>query len=146
MKEYKLIINGNNYAVTVVSMEDSVAEIEVNGTPYRVDIERPSKKKPTISKISRPTPAPVAAPAPVSRPAAATVAGSGTPINAPLPGVIVEISVKVGDQVKRGQQLLILEAMKMENVIESTEEGTVTSIEVNQGDSVLEGTPLIVIG
>ena len=67
-------------------------------------------------------------------------------VTSPLPGVILEVSVKVGDAVKRGQKVMVLEAMKMENVIEATADGTVTAIKVEKGDSVLEGAPLVIIG
>ena len=66
-------------------------------------------------------------------------------MNAPLPGVIVEVSVKVGDTVKQGQQVAVLEAMKMENAIEAESAGTVTAIHVSKGDSVLEGAPVVTI-
>ena len=72
--------------------------------------------------------------------------GAGKPVTSPLPGVIVEISVKVGDAVKAGQQVAVLEAMKMENAIEADHAGTVTAIHVNKGDSVLEGVPIVTIG
>ena len=67
-------------------------------------------------------------------------------MTAPLPGVIIEVSVKVGDAVKAGDQVAVLEAMKMENAIEATCDGTVTAISVNKGDSVLEGAPIVTIG
>ena len=147
MKEYKLKINGNDYNVVVNDVAEGEASVEVNGTPYNVEYERTDKpKKPTI-KIVRPssvTPA-AAAPAAAPKPAAASVPG-GTTVPSPLPGVILELSVKEGDQVKTGQKLLVLEAMKMENVIEAPVNGTVKSIKVNKGDSVLEGAPLVILG
>jgi biotin carboxyl carrier protein len=79
----------------------------------------------------------------VAKPAAS---GSETVVSSPLPGVILEVSVKEGDSVKRGQKLMILEAMKMENVIEASADGKIVSIKANKGDSVLEGAPLIIIG
>ncbi|MBO8479210.1 MAG: biotin/lipoyl-binding protein, partial [Bacteroidetes bacterium] len=86
-----------------------------------------------------PAPQPAAAPAPAA-------SGAGKAVTSPLPGVIVEISVKVGDSVKAGQQVAVLEAMKMENAIEADHAGTVTAIHVNKGDSVLEGVPIVTIG
>lgn len=80
---------------------------------------------------------------PSSRPVASTTAGA---VRTPLPGVILEISVKVGDTVKRGQKVAILEAMKMENVINADRDGKVTEIKVNKGDSVLEGADILIIG
>ena len=78
----------------------------------------------------------------MSRPA---VAGSKSGIKSPLPGVILEIKVKEGDAVKRGQTLLVLEAMKMENDIKADRDGKVTAIKVSKGESILEGTDLIII-
>ena len=78
----------------------------------------------------------------MSRP---VVAGSKSGIKSPLPGVILEIKVKEGDTVKRGQTLLVLEAMKMENDIKADRDGKVTAIKVSQGESILEGTDLIII-
>ena len=147
MKEYKLKINGNDYAVTINSIEESIADMEVNGTPFKVEIDKPIKSTSPISApVSRVAAPSAAAPvaAAVSKPVAAS--GAGTIIDAPLPGVILEVSVKEGDAVKKGQKLMILEAMKMENVIEASCDGSVTSIKANKGDSVLEGAPLIIIG
>ena len=146
MKEYKYTINGNKYNVTIGDIEENIAHVEVNGTPYTVEMEKaPAAPK----KIVRPVvaaAAPAAAPAPetkVSRPAAA--AGGKSGIKSPLPGVILQIKVNVGDQVKRGQVLMVLEAMKMENNIPSDRDGKVVAINVSKGDSILEGTDLIVI-
>ena len=145
MKEYKLKINGNDYAVTVNEVDDNIAEVEVNGTPFKVEFEKPISKKPAVT-VAKPA-AKAAGPAPaavVAKPAAAS--GAGETVASPLPGVILEVSVKVGDVVKRGDKVMVLEAMKMENVIEATADGTVTAIKVDKGDSVLEGAPLVIIG
>lgn len=146
MKEYKLKINGNDYAVTVNEVDGSMAEVEVNGTPFKVEFEKPIKKAAApVSKPMAPKATPAGAPeVKVSKPAAA--GGAGQAVTSPLPGVILEVSVKVGDVVKRGQKVMVLEAMKMENVIEATADGTVTAIKVDKGDSVLEGAPLVIIG
>lgn len=143
MKEYKLIINGNNYNVVINELEDTLAEVEVNGTPYQVTIDKPIKKTsvPTVSRSPR-----VSAPTPKSQAVKAPSAGGAThTINSPLPGVILEVTVKEGDTVKSGQKLVVLEAMKMENNIEADRDGVVTSIKVSKGDSVLEGAPLIIL-
>lgn len=140
MKEYKLTINGNDYAVAITNVEDSIAEVEVNGTPFKVEIENTAKAKPTpIVRANKPAQVETT----VSRPASS---GGETVISSPLPGVILEISVKEGDSVTKGQKLMVLEAMKMENAIESTTDGKVISVKANKGDSVLEGAPLIIIG
>lgn len=143
MKEYKLKINGNDYAVTINDVEDSIAQVEVNGTPFKVEFEKPVRKATTIvSRPSAPKSAPASAPT-VAKPAAPA---GGTTVTSPLPGVILEVACKEGDAVKKGQKVMVLEAMKMENVIEATCDGTITSIKANKGDSVLEGAPLVIIG
>ncbi|MHC1778834.1 MAG: biotin/lipoyl-containing protein [Bacteroidales bacterium] len=140
MKEYKLKINGNDYAVTVSNVEDSTAEIEVNGIPFKVEIDRPAKRQ-IISQPKTNKPAQVEAN--VAKP---VISGTETVVTSPLPGVILDVNVKEGEAVKKGQKLMVLEAMKMENVIEATTDGKIVSIKANKGDSVLEGASLIIIG
>lgn len=145
MKEYKLKINGNEYNVTVNEVDGSMAEVEVNGTPFKVEFDKPVKKAAApVAKPVAKSAAPAPASAPVAKPAAAS--GAGTAVTSPLPGVILDVCVKEGDAVKRGQTVMVLEAMKMENAIEATADGTVTAIKVGKGDSVLEGAPLVIIG
>ena len=141
MKEYRYKINGNLYKVTVGDIEDNNVRVEVNGTPYTVELEKQNKPKikPVVRTASTTT---AAAPAAVTRPASV---GSKSGIKSPLPGVILEIKVKEGDTVKRGQTLLVLEAMKMENDIKADRDGKVTAIKVSKGESILEGTDLIII-
>ena len=144
MKDFKYKINGNLYKVSINSVDESVAEVEVNGTPYKVQLDKPAKKQ--IKPLTRPQAAPVTPTGEpvVSRPVASTTAAA--PVAYSMPGVILEISVKVGDTVKRGQKVAILEAMKMENVINADRDGKVTEIKVNKGDSVLEGADILIIG
>ena len=106
-------------------------------------MEKPAKKQ--IVSIKRPAQAPTTAAGDpvVSRPSTPSVAGA---VKSPLPGVILSIDCKVGDTVKRGQKILILEAMKMENTINADRDGKIIEIKVNKGDSVLEGADLVVIG
>ena len=144
MKEYKIKINGNNYNVTIDEVEGNAAKVEVNGTPYTVEFEKPLSKPKTISVVSKPAAAPAAGPAPATKPAAAPAAAGGATVNSPLPGVVLEVKVKDGDKVTKGQVIMVLEAMKMENAIEAPCDGTVT-IKAQKGDSVLEGAPLAVI-
>jgi Acetyl/propionyl-CoA carboxylase, alpha subunit len=144
MKEYKIKINGNNYNVTIDEVEDNVAKVEVNGTPYNVEFEKPISKPKTISVVNKPAAAPSAGPAPANKPAAAPAAAGGATVNSPLPGVVLEIKVKDGDKVTKGQVIMVLEAMKMENAIEAPCEGTIT-VKAQKGDSVLEGATLAVI-
>ena len=152
MKTYKFKIHGNNYDVAINSIEGNIANVDVNGTSYQVEMEnapvapvRPAavSSAPVAAPVAAPIASPVAA-APVAP--AAPVAAGGKKVTAPLPGVILEINVNVGDVVKVGQQIAVLEAMKMENAIEAEFEGTVTAINANKGESVLEGTTIITIG
>lgn len=145
MKEYKYTINGNKYNVTIGDIEENIAHVEVNGVPYTVEMEKaPAAPKKVVRPVVAAAPAAAAAPEPakVSRPAGG---GGKSGIKSPLPGVILQIKVNVGDEVKRGQVLMILEAMKMENNIPSDRDGKVVAINVSKGDSILEGTDLIVI-
>ncbi|AVM53870.1 biotin-dependent enzyme [Bacteroides zoogleoformans] len=147
MKEYKYKINGNVYNVTIGDIEENIAHVEVNGTSYNVEMEQKVKAAP-VKPVVRPaattaTTAPAAAPAQVSKPVAASAGKSG--VKSPLPGVILDIKVNVGDTVKKGQLIIILEAMKMENSINADRDGKITAINVSKGDSVLEGTDLVII-
>ncbi len=143
MKEYKYTINGNIYKVTIGDIEDNVAHVEVNGTSYLVEMEK--VVKPALKPIVKARPAAPAAPAassPVTRP---IPQGGASGIKSPLPGVILNVLVNAGDSVKKGDTVMILEAMKMENSIKADRDGKVSAINVKQGDSVLEGTVLITI-
>ena len=91
-------------------------------------------------------PVPVAAPAPVATPAPSAASGSGTPIPSPLAGKVVSLDVKPGTAVKEGDQVLTLEAMKMNTVIYAPKAGTVNSFCVAPGDTVAEGQPLAYMG
>ena len=144
MKEYKYKINGNLYNVVIGDIEDNIAHVEVNGTHYTVEMEKKPKAAPAPKPVARPVAKPAAAPvaAPAAKPAA-TSAKSG--VKSPLPGVILDIKVNVGDEVKKGQTIIILEAMKMENSINADKDGKVTAINVSKGESVLEGTDLVII-
>lgn len=142
MKQYKYKINGNLYNVTVNDVEDNIARVEVNGIPFNVEMEKKPKTE-APKPVVRPAAKPAAAPAPAKPAAAPAAKKSG--VKSPLPGVILDIKVKEGDMVKKGQLVLVLEAMKMENNINADRDGKVTAINVSKGDSVLEGTDLIVI-
>ena len=119
MKEYKYKINGNTYNVSIGDIDDSVAQVEVNGVPYKVELE----KAQAVKVVSAP------------RPSAAP----------PLPGVVLSVNVKEGDTVKAADTVIVLEAMKMENAIHAGRDGKIKSINVKQGDSVLQDDVLIVI-
>lgn len=160
MKQYNFKINGNEYNVTINSVDGNVADvtvvasykvelgngmapISVNAAPAQQAAHAPVQAAPAPAPTPAPATAPQAAPAPAAAPAAS---GAGKAVTAPLPGNIVGISVKVGDTVKAGQQVAVLEAMKMENTIESPVAGTVTAIHVNIGDSVPADAPIVTIG
>ena len=141
MKDYKYTINGNIYKVTIGDIEENVAHVEVNGTPYLVEMEKVVKPamKPVVK--ARPT-TPAAPTTQLNRP---TPAGGASGIKSPLPGVILSVNINVGDTVMKGDTILVLEAMKMENAIKADRDGKVSAINVKQGDSVLEGTVLVTI-
>lgn len=145
MKEYKYKINGNTYKVAVGDIDNNMAEVEVNGVPYKVGLDQ-EKKPVTIINAPRPSAAPRTAEGTkvISKPAPS--AGSGHKVTAPLPGTIVSVNVKVGDSVKAADTVVVLEAMKMENAIHAGRDGVVSNIAVNAGDAVLEGATLITIG
>ena len=146
MKKFKFTINGNEYEVEIKNVEDNIAELEVNGTPYTVEVDKAiqTTKTPKLVRAAS-IPSTDSHPAVAKTSSPAGPKGSGH-IKSPLPGVILEVHVKVGDMVKAGQKLITLEAMKMENSIDSDKEGKIISIEKHKGDSVMEGDVLINIG
>lgn len=143
MKEYKYRINGNLYTVKIGDIDNNLAKVEVNGVPYKVELEKTDKPV-TIVTAPRPSAAPrtQSGEKVIAKP---QVKGSGYSVEAPLPGVVMSIPVKVGDAVKASDTVCVLEAMKMENAIHAGHDGTVASIAVSTGDSVLQGAVLITI-
>lgn len=143
MKKYVIKIYGTEYAVKIKSVEGKTAQLTVNDTPYEVEVEglttNPTRMT-TKTTIQQPV---MQSEVPVSKPAPAS--GSAFQMKSPLPGVILEMAVKEGDTVKQGQLLLVLEAMKMENNIESDRAGVIEKINYHKGDSVLEGDVLLTI-
>jgi biotin carboxyl carrier protein len=142
-KEYKYTINGHQYEVAIGEIEENVATVVVNGEEYKVEWEpeaEPEKKKPVLGK-------PAAETADSGSAAGETSAAVNTnnAIKAPLPGVITSIEVNVGDEVKAGDTVLVLEAMKMANNIEAEKDGKVTAICVKAGQTVMEDDALVVI-
>jgi biotin carboxyl carrier protein len=149
MSKFQYTVQGVDYDVEIENVEGNVAKVTVNGIPFEVETKQPIKAAPKAKvKVEAPKPAAAApaqpAPQPAAQPAAA--AGAGTKVTAPLPGTITEVCVTVGQQVKEGQTVVILEAMKMQNNIEAETTGTITSIMVKQGDTVMEGSVLVTIG
>ena len=140
MKSFKYTINGNKYTVVIDRIEDNIADIEVNGTPYKVEMDKPVQKP--VVKVNRP-PVQAANLPPIAQPQQASAGTSA--LRSPLPGIILDIVCQTGDTVKKGQKLIVLEAMKMENVISADRDGVIKEIKVDRGDSVLEGTDLVII-
>ena len=149
MKTYKFRINGNEYNVEINSVEGNIADVTVNGAAYQVEMENAPGTSASTSSATGTTSrnAAKAVAEPVEAPTAkqSAPAGAGKPVTSPLPGVIIEVSVKEGQAVKAGQKVAVLEAMKMENEIQAPADGTVTAILVNKGDSVLEGAEIVKI-
>ena len=148
MKQYKYTINGTQFDVTIDSINGSQAKVEVNGIPFEVTMHGSSLVEEDLPTVSTEGAAAPAAPAAESAaaPAAKGAAGAGTPVKAPLPGVVTKVLVQNGQAVKKGETVLVLEAMKMENNINAECDGAITGICVAPGDSVKEGTTLLTIG
>lgn len=141
MKQFKFTIRGTEYNVDIIDIEKNVAEIEVNGTSYMVDIHKEVQESKTPTLVRQK--------AILSKEPKKTVPAGGlgvSTLKAPLPGTILEVKVKEGDTVKVGDTILIMEAMKMENDIKSDKDGTIKSVKVKTGDAVLEGAVLVEIG
>ncbi len=141
MKEYKYTINGNKYEVIVGDIKDNIATLTVNGEEYTVEMEKqaePEKKKPVIKAAS----ASAGDESPAANKASVNKANA---VKAPLPGVITDILVAEGDEVKAGDTVIVLEAMKMANNLAAEKDGKVTAICVKVGESVMEDDALIVI-
>ncbi len=141
MQKLNFNINGKHYEATITEIEHNVAEVELNGKKYTVDVER--SEAVAVPHIATPVAAPAAAP--VAAPAAAPkkVAAGANSVTAPLPGSVVAVKVKAGDAVKAGQQLLIIEAMKMENEVLAPADGTVSAVHVAAGQAVQQGDALV---
>ena len=162
MKKYQYKVQGVDYEVEIAEVEGKIARVNVNGIPFEIEMQKPinAAKHPALAATRRSASAPTTSATPTVAPAAAVqsvaaqtqptqqpvAAGAGTPVKAPLPGTINAINVKVGDKVGVGDVVVVLEAMKMQNNIEAENAGTVTSILVNQGDSVMEGAVMLTIG
>lgn len=136
MKNYKFTISGNKYDVEILEFDGGLAKIEVNGTSYMVEVHHDVKQMKTPTLV-RPV---------LKEPHKGINKKEGGPkleVRAPLPGIILEINVKPGDKVVKGQKMLLMEAMKMENEIKAENDGEIVSVKVNQGQSVLQDELLI---
>ena len=151
MRTYSYNVNGAQYDVTIESIQGQVAKMNVNGVLFDVEIlgapltegDLPEAAAAVAPAAAAPAPTPTAA---APAPAAKGAAGAGTPINAPLPGVVTKVLVAAGQAVKKGETVVVLEAMKMENNITAECDGSITGVCVAAGDSVMEGTTLVTIG
>jgi biotin carboxyl carrier protein len=152
MNTYKYKVKGVDYEVEIAEVEGNIAKVNVNGIPFEIELQKPinAAKHPSMNKPKVEAPRPVSpapsAPAPAAAATPAAAVGAGNVLKAPLPGTIIEVKVQVGQQVNVGDTVLVLEAMKMQNNIESDFAGQVTSIVVKQGDTVMEGAALLTIG
>jgi len=146
MKKFNIKIGGASYAVEIAGRDDNVTSLTVNDIPYEIEELAASAPKSVHRTTSAAALAPtVSSPAtPVAKPAQ-TSSGSGSGLKSPLPGVILELKIKAGDSVKKGQTVIILEAMKMENNIDADRDGIIEKINVSVGSSVLEGDVLLTI-
>lgn len=140
MKKYNFTINGNKYEVSLKDIADNIASIEVNGTPYDVEIHKEIKQTKTPKLVRQEV---------KNEPGEGTFvqkeSSGGFPVESPLPGNIFKIIVKEGDAVKKGDVLVIVEAMKMENNIMAEKDGVIQNIKIKEGDSVLQNDQLMVI-
>jgi biotin carboxyl carrier protein len=138
MKEFKFTISGNEYEVEILKLEGGLAKIEVNGTLYEVELH---KKEEVASK----TPILMRTPVPTTKGAHKIKKSKGGlyKVVAPLPGNVLQVFVKEEDEIKKGDKLLLYEAMKMENTIVSEKSGRVKSIKVKAGDAVLQDDLLV---
>ena len=146
MKEFTFKINGAEYKCAVEEIEAGKTNVTVNGKVYEVETETP-KAAPVVAKPA-PAPKPAAAPAAPKAEApkpAAPVAG-GLQVKSPLPGSVIKVLVSEGQAVKKGDTLLTLESMKMENAIMAEQDGTVKQIAVTPGQNVMQDDLLIVLG
>lgn len=147
MNKYQYKVQGVDYDVEIVNVEGNIAKVNVNGIPFEVELKQPINPATMPHKpvVTPPHPQPASTVEAKQEKPAVKESSSGTKITAPLPGTITEIKVKVGDTVKDGDTVVVLEAMKMQNNIEAEGNGTVTAILVNKGDTVMEGDTLITI-
>ena len=145
MKKFKFTIAGQPYDTTVNEIETNVCEVTVNGTVFQVEIEKQEtvKKKPVVAP--RPAATATGAAVSASKPAAAPASAGTTGVKSPLPGSIVKVMVQAGQDIKKGDTLLTMESMKMENVIASEVTGKVKSVLVQPGQNVMQDDKLVEI-
>lgn len=139
MKKFDFTIRGNKYEVEITNIENNIAQIEVNGTNYNVEINREVQKSKTPTLIRKEVRSER------SDSKIKKTVGATSLIKSPLPGSIIKVVVNIGDSVKKGDTLLIMEAMKMENNVLAERDCTITAIKIKEGDTVLQNDALIEI-
>lgn len=140
MANFKYTIEGKEYLVEIGEVNENIANITVNGEAFTVEMEKkaePEKKKPVLGQ-------PKAESTETEVTSKANINAKDA-VKAPLPGVVTEIKVEIGDEVSAGDTVVVLEAMKMANNLETEKSGRVTAICVKVGENVMEDTPLVVI-
>ncbi|NCA74858.1 MAG: biotin/lipoyl-binding protein [Alphaproteobacteria bacterium] len=142
MKKFKFTINGNVYEVEIQGFEENIAKVEVNGTPYDVEIHRDLKMTKTPTLVRAEAPPPKGKETRIPKVSSKT---TNMAVKSPLPGTIISVLVKEGDKVSMGQKLLTMEAMKMENNVLAEKAGIVKSVLVKPGDTVLQNDILVEI-
>ena len=150
MKEFTFKINGAEYKCAVEQLEAGKAQVTVNGKVYEVETEAPKVEVPAPKPAPAPAPKPAAAPKPeapkAEAPKPAAPAAGGLQVKSPLPGSVIKVLVSEGQAVKKGDTLLTLESMKMENAIMAEQDGTVKQLAVTPGQNVMQDDLLIVLG
>ena len=141
MKEFQFKIDGKEYKTSVTELEGGITEVTVNGKAYKVEMEHKATRKVATPKPAAAKEAPAAAPK-----AAAEAPAGGKKVVSPLPGSIIKVLVAEGQAVKKGDTLLTLESMKMENTVAAECDGTVTKVAVTAGQTVMQDDLLVVIG
>ena len=145
MKEFSFKINGAEYKCAVEEIEAGKTKVTVNGKAYEVETPKAEAPKAAVAKPAA-APAPKAeAPKAEAKPAA-PIAGDGVKVKSPLPGSVIKVLVSEGQAVKKGDTLLTLESMKMENAIMAEQDGAVKQILVSAGQNVMQDDVLIVLG
>lgn len=146
-KEYKYKINGTKFSVKVGDVNDNKVHVEVNGVPYDVELDKAPAAKSTISQpVKGPQKAPRTETGESIVAAKPAASGASFTVTAPLPGTLMSLNVKVGDTVKAGDTVCVLEAMKMENDIHTQQGGTVKQILANVGDAIPQDGPIMILG
>ena len=155
MAKYEVTIDGKKYEVEILVDDGRHAVLKVNGREYEVDLQNVSTSSPSGPTLARQAsipqnavpkpPAPVSSPSSARTRASAPAAPGEMQIRAPMPGLVLDVLVSVGQRVNPGDVLLQIEAMKMENDIKSHAEGTVKEILVAKGTEVLEGDVLMLL-